>query len=124
MVDGKSECLVILCEIMICYNTTLICFGNIKESTLIFQVTSANWLLSALGWRHKNFRGFVSVCHTFGWGAPAALTLAAVVAHKIDADELTGLCGVGFQDSQSLLHFVLLPESALYIVSLALVIAA
>ena len=87
-------------------------------------MTSANWLLSALGWRHKNFRGFVSVCHTFGWGAPAALTLAAVVAHKIDADELTGLCGVGFQDSQSLLYFVLLPEAALYVVSLALVIAA
>ena len=81
-------------------------------------------MLSALGWRHKNFRGFVSVCHTFGWGAPAALTLAAVVAHKIDADELTGLCGVGFQDSQSLLYFVMLPESALYVVSLALVIAA
>ena len=87
-------------------------------------MTSANWLLSALGWRHKNFRGFVSVCHTFGWGAPAALTLAAVVSHKIDADELTGLCGVGFQDSQSLLYFVMLPESALYVVSLALVIAA
>ena len=87
-------------------------------------MTSANWLLSALGWRHKNFRGFVSVCHAFGWGAPAALTLAAAVAHKIDADELTGLCGVGFQDSQSLLYFVMLPESALYVVSLALVIAA
>ena len=89
-----------------------------------WTVTAANWLLSALGWRHKNFRGFVSVYHTFGWGAPAAVTLAAVVAHRIDADELTGLCGVGFQDSQSLLHFVLLPESALYIVSLALVVAA
>jgi hypothetical protein len=90
-----------------------------------WTVTAVNWCLSAtFGWRHSRFRAIVSWCHLIGWGVPAALTVAALVMHKIDADELTGLCGVGFQNSISLLYFVIVPESLHFVVGLAMSVTA
>ena len=48
----------------------------------------------------------------YAWGIPAILTVAGIVAHQVESDELTSIClpGAGFKDD-SLLIFVLIPES-------------
>ena len=53
-----------------------------------------------------------SLCHAYAWGVPAALTVAGIVAHKVESDELMSIClpGAGFNDD-SLLIFILIPES-------------
>jgi len=53
-----------------------------------------------------------SLCHAYAWGIPAALTVAGIVAHKVESDELMSIClpGAGFNDD-SLLIFILIPES-------------
>ena len=32
------------------------------------------------------------ICHMYGWGLPAILTLVALLTHSIEADELTSVC--------------------------------
>ena len=32
------------------------------------------------------------ICHMYGWGVPAVLTLVALLTHSIEADELTSVC--------------------------------
>ena len=32
------------------------------------------------------------ICHMYGWGLPAILTLVALLTHSIEADELTSIC--------------------------------
>ena len=32
------------------------------------------------------------ICHMYGWGVPAILTLVALLTHSIEADELTSVC--------------------------------
>ena len=32
------------------------------------------------------------ICHMYGWGVPAILTLVALLTHSIEADELTSIC--------------------------------
>jgi len=38
-----------------------------------------------------------SLFHLASWGIASILTSTALVHKKVDADELTGICGVGFQ---------------------------
>ena len=53
-----------------------------------------------------------TLCHAFAWGIPAVLTVAGIVAHQVESDELMSVClpGAGFSD-ESLLIFILIPES-------------
>ena len=59
-----------------------------------------------------------TLCHAFAWGIPAALTVAGIVAHQVESDELLSVClpGAGFSD-ESLLIFILIPESFQIILS-------
>ena len=61
---------------------------------------------------NRNSDRISSVSHAYAWGIPAALTVAGIVAHKVESDELLSIClpGAGFND-ESLLIFMLIPES-------------
>jgi len=69
------------------------------------------WFLSATrGWAHERIQQHSSLFHLAGWGLPAAQTIAVLVLRDVDADELTGACFVGHQNTKSLLLFVLAPQ--------------
>ena len=82
---------------------------------------SAWWTIIAVSWcvaltssssNQRNSDCHSSICHAYAWGVPAALTVAGIVAHKVESDELLSVClpGAGFND-ESLLIFILIPES-------------
>ena len=83
---------------------------------------SAWWTIIAVSWcvaltsssssNQRNSDCLSSICHAYAWGIPAALTVAGIVAHKVESDELLSVClpGAGFND-ESLLIFILIPES-------------
>merc|ERR1719232_1101514 len=48
--------------------------------------------------------------HSLGWGLPALLTVAALVMHQVEGDELTGVCLLGAQTDASLLHQLVIPH--------------
>lgn len=91
------------------------------------QAASAWWTVVALSWclaqwwtsqpqmaslQQRSRVATVSMfCHLYGWGVPAALTVAAVVLHLVEADEMATVCLPGaLQDDQSLLIFMVVPE--------------
>ncbi|KAG7200318.1 hypothetical protein KM043_017781 [Ampulex compressa] len=54
--------------------------------------------------------GLFTIGAVAAWGIPAAFTIAVLVLRDVDADELTGSCYVGQQDSRSLMVLVLIPQ--------------
>ncbi|PSN57015.1 hypothetical protein C0J52_01729 [Blattella germanica] len=78
---------------------------------LRWVVLTVSWFLSAaLRWSHERIQQHSSLFHLAGWGIPAAQTIAVLVLQDVDADELTGACFVGNQNTKSLLVFVLAPQ--------------
>jgi hypothetical protein len=63
-------------------------------------ILSLSWLLSL----NRNVASSLlqkesSLFHLFAWGISSILTSTALVHKKVDADEITGICGVGYQVS-------------------------
>ncbi|KAK2716659.1 frizzled-4-like [Artemia franciscana] len=59
---------------------------------------------------HNVIQRYSSGLHLVAWGIPAAQTITLLVMMVVDADELTGMCFVGNQSSDTLLRFVIIPE--------------
>ena len=61
---------------------------------------SAWWTLVAFSWalaqhcspNKASMHRISMICHMYGWGVPAILTLIALLTHSIEADELTSIC--------------------------------
>ena len=82
-----------------------------------WTIITVSWCIaltssSSLSSNNRNSDRMSSACHAYAWGIPAALTVAGIVAHKVESDELLSIClpGAGFND-ESLLIFMLIPES-------------
>ncbi|CAG0887632.1 unnamed protein product [Darwinula stevensoni] len=73
-------------------------------------ILTFTWFLSCRRWTADRIAGKASFYHLVAWGVPAAFTIAILVMHEIDADELTGLCSVGNQDDRALVQFVIGPQ--------------
>jgi len=80
---------------------------------------SAWWTLVAFSWalaqhcspNKASMHRISMICHMYGWGVPAILTLVALLTHSIEADELTSICLPGaLQDDWSFLWFNIVPE--------------
>lgn len=73
------------------------------------------WFMSSgLNWSPEVIERKSSYFHGMAWTVPLLQTIAILVFRAIDADELTGLCFVGYQSTSTLLIFVIIP-SAFYI---------
>lgn len=93
-------------------------FGN--AASVWWVVVCAWWCIAARKWtrsagNHKEDgfglqQGFSTVGAVAAWGLPAAHTIAVLVTRDVDADELTGNCFVGQQNTRSLLVLVLAPQ--------------
>ena len=64
-----------------------------------------SWLLSV----NKSFANSLenrewSLFHLITWGLSSVLTCTVLLNKNVDADELTGLCGVGFQVSLAICY--------------------
>ncbi|CAG7820555.1 unnamed protein product [Allacma fusca] len=86
--------------------------------TYFFAVASLLWwVMLCLSWLLSMNKAFASslegrewsLFHLITWGLASILTCAVLLNKDVDADELTGICGVGFQDSRLLLYFHIIP---------------
>ncbi|XP_065057168.1 frizzled-10-B-like [Rhopilema esculentum] len=79
-------------------------------SSIWWVILSLTWFLSAaLKWGHEAVEKYASIFHAIAWTIPTVQTIVALVTRKVDADELSGLCFVGFHSSIALLWFVVIP---------------
>ncbi|KAF8565990.1 hypothetical protein P879_06631 [Paragonimus westermani] len=82
-----------------------------QASYIWWVMLTVTWFLSAAcKWGSEGIESISSVLHVLAWALPAIKTMIILILHRIDADELTGLCFVGFQDRNGLLFFVLIPQ--------------
>ena len=79
-------------------------------SAIWWVILSLTWFLSAaLKWGHEAVEKYSSIFHAIAWTIPTVQTIIALVTRKVDADELSGLCFVGYRSSITLLWFVVIP---------------
>ncbi|TNN37818.1 Frizzled-1 [Liparis tanakae] len=73
-------------------------------------VLSLAWFLSAaMKWGPEALEANARYFHLAAWALPAAQTLAALEAGRVEGDPLTGVCYVGVRDADALRRFVLAP---------------
>ena len=97
-----------------------------------FRLASLNWwFIIAFSWFlivqfnlnvDKVSRYGGSYFHLIAWSLPALETILILLARTADISELTGLCSVGSQDSDSLLKYIILPSSIYLILGLILIL--
>ncbi|XP_022199746.2 frizzled-4-like [Nilaparvata lugens] len=86
-------------------------FNN--AASVWWVMTVLCWFLqTGLGWTPARIQNYTTFFHITAWVLPAVNTVLIVFMRRIDADELTGTCYVGNQDSTSLIAFVLVPQLA------------
>ncbi|VDP72659.1 unnamed protein product [Echinostoma caproni] len=94
-----------------------------QASYIWWLMLSVTWFLSAAcKWGSEGIETISSVLHMLAWALPALKTMIVLIMHRIDADELTGLCHIGYQDSSSLLFFVLVPQICYLVIGLCFLI--
>lgn len=83
-------------------------FGT--ASSLWWVVLTFTWFLAAgLKWGHEAIQLHSSYFHLAAWALPAIKTIVILVMRDVDADELTGVCYVGNQNTNTLMGFAVAP---------------
>lgn len=97
-------------------------FGS--AAALWWVILTLTWFLSAgLKWSHDAIQLQSSYFHLVAWALPAIETIIILVMREVDADELTGICYVGNQNTQTLLGFSVAPSFVYLVVGVAFLIA-
>ena len=92
--------------------------------TIIAFLLYFSWMAAALWWVTLAFTWFLAASlkwapegigkhsfkyHVFSWGVALVQTVVLMAMKKVDGDELTGACFVGYYDRDSLAGFVIAP---------------
>lgn len=97
-------------------------FGS--ASSLWWVILTFTWFLAAgLKWSHEAIQIHSSYYHLAAWAIPAIQTIVILVMRDVDADELTGICYVGNQDTSTLMGFVIGPHLIYLILGASFLIA-
>ncbi|XP_041351723.1 frizzled-4-like [Gigantopelta aegis] len=97
-------------------------FGT--ASSLWWVVLTFTWFLSAgLKWGHEAIQLHSSYFHLAAWAIPAIKTIVILVMRDVDADEITGICYVGNQNTQTLMGFAIAPHVVYLLVGASFLIA-
>lgn len=88
---------------------------------LWWLILAATWsLATGLKWSPEAIELRAGWFHFPAWFLPALQTVAVLVRQSVDADELTGLCGVGFHSTEELFRFQILPALICLVVGMAM----
>ncbi|XP_055888077.1 frizzled-4-like [Biomphalaria glabrata] len=98
-------------------------FGT--ASALWWVILTFTWFLAAgLKWTHEAIQVHSSYFHLVAWAIPAIKTIVILVMRDVDADELTGICFVGNQNTRTLLGFAIAPHIVYLVIGVSFLVAA
>lgn len=97
-----------------CTLVFLLLYFSSLAAAMWWALATASWAVMVLcSLEPKVVEARSPLLHSLGWGAPALLTLVALVMHQVEGDELTGACLLGAQTDSSLLHQLVVPHGVL-----------
>ena len=67
-------------------------FGRVEKRKVLKQPNNQFKLHIYFSLQRASMDRISMICHMYGWGVPAILTLVALLTHSIEADELTSVC--------------------------------
>jgi len=106
-----------------CTITFILTYYFQSASTIWWVILTFIWfLLSNRIYSVNLFSKLNSYYHLFAWTVPTLLTIVALVWKRIDADELTGMCSIGNQDTYALLMLVIVPYSVYFFLGLTFIV--
>ena len=107
-----------------CTIVFLLAYFFSTAAALWWVILSLTWFLAAgLKWSHEAIQRHSSYFHLVAWSIPAVKTIIILVMQVVDADELTGMCYVGFSNSMALLSFILIPLCIYFILGVTFLLA-
>lgn len=93
-------------------------------SFLWWVVLTFTWFLAAgRRWSQEAIQVYCSYYHLVAWTIPAIKTIVILVMRGVDADELSGVCYVGNQDTSTLMGFAIAPQALYLIVGTSFLVA-
>ena len=93
-------------------------------SSLWWVILTLTWFLAAgLKWGHEAIQRRSSYFHLVAWVVPGIKTIVILVMRNVDGDELTEMCYVGSQNTNSLMAFVIAPLLAYLLLGTSFLLA-
>lgn len=97
-------------------------FNN--AASMWWVVVTISWFMcQPLNYPAQQVRKRMAALHYAAWIIPAFMMVAILVMRAVDAEELTGVCFVGNQNRDTLLAFVILPQTACLFLGCAFLIS-
>nr|CDS19096.1 frizzled 4 [Echinococcus granulosus] len=82
-----------------------------------FDIVSLSWFLSACkGWAPEAIQGLDRWFHVLGWVTSLLPPMCILVFRRIDVDDLTNSCYIGYSDKTTYFLLVILPEAGFLLV--------
>ncbi|KAL3318638.1 Frizzled-10 [Cichlidogyrus casuarinus] len=101
-------------------NFVLVYFFGLA-ATIWWVALSVSWFLSSVRkWGSEGIRGVSKYFHLFAWPLPGLLTVVILIMHRIEADELTGMCYMGYESWYPLLYLSIIPNVLVLLLGLVL----
>ncbi|XP_065175821.1 frizzled-2-like [Sycon ciliatum] len=93
-----------------CIIVAFLLYFSWMAAALWWVTLAFTWFLAAsLKWAPEGIGKHFFKYHVFSWGVAIVQTVLLMALKKVDADELTGACFVGYFDDKSLAGFVIGP---------------
>ncbi|OQR71106.1 frizzled-4-like, partial [Tropilaelaps mercedesae] len=97
-------------------------FSN--AASMWWVVITISWFMcQPLRYPAHQVRKQIAALHCAAWILPAFMTAAILAMRAVDAEELTGVCFVGNQNRDTLLAFVILPQTACLLTGCAFLVS-
>lgn len=90
-----------------------------------FDIVSLSWFLSACkGWAPEAIRSLDRWFHVLGWVTPLLPPLCILIFRRIDVDDLTNSCCIGYSDKIAHFLLVFLPEAVILLIGVTFLASA
>jgi len=81
------------------------------SSAIWWSITTTTWAVMVFcSLDQQSLDSKSPLFHFLGWGIPAIQTVASLVLHQVEGDELTGVCFPGQQTESTLMHMLVIPH--------------
>nr|XP_033789824.1 frizzled-6 isoform X2 [Geotrypetes seraphini] len=121
---GTGETVVLGSQNKACTILFMLLYFSTIAGTIWWVILTITWFLAAgRKWSCEAIELKSMWFHAVAWGIPGILTVMLLAMNKVEGDNISGVCFVGFYDLDAARYFVLMPLCLCVIIGLSLLLA-